>query len=114
MLTIALAVLLSGAAFGLFMAVRHFMHKPLPPLAAALHGFFGATAIIILLLQVLATPGRPVLGYALTVLVGAAVLGFVNLTFHLRRRRHRSTLIVLHALVAVSGAGTLLYAILMR
>lgn len=112
MLTIVLAVLLSGAIIGLFMAVRHFMRKPLPPLAAVLHGLLGATGLIILLLQVLATPGRPLLGYVLMVLVGAAVLGFVNLTFHLSRRRHRSALIVLHALVAVSGAGMLFYAIL--
>ena len=112
MLTIALACLLGGAAGGLFMAYRHFTHRSMPPVVATLHGVLGATGLVILLLYPLAQPTFDIAAVALLILVAAALVGFVNLTYHLRRRRHRSALIVVHALVAVTGAATLLYAIL--
>ena len=113
MATWALGSLLLGACFGIFLALRHFTHKAMPMGVAILHGLFGATGLVMLLLTVMAEPEFSNTAIALCVLLGAALLGFVNFSFHLRKRQHRSALIVLHALVAVSGAGTLLYAILM-
>ena len=110
--TIALCVFLSGACFGLFMAYRHFTHAPIPAPAALIHGILGATGLVILLLTVLPRASFDSVTLAFAVFAAAAVLGFVNLSFHLRKKRHRSALIVLHGLVAVSGAGILLFAIL--
>jgi hypothetical protein len=112
MLEIALAFFLTGAVAGIFLAFRHFTAKPLPMPVAIVHGLAGATGLVILLLAVLADPTFGAAGYALCVLLGAAVLGFVNFSFHLRGRRHYSAVVLVHALVAVTGAGTLLYAIL--
>jgi outer membrane protein OmpA-like peptidoglycan-associated protein len=47
---------------------------------------------------------------ALYLFIAAIALGCVNLLFHVRRVRHRTSLIVMHALTAVSGVGTLIYA----
>jgi len=44
---------------------------------------------------------------ALTLFVVTILLGAVNLLFHLRKKRHRTSLILLHASVAVSGVVTL-------
>jgi hypothetical protein len=109
--TVALCILLAGAVAGLFLAVRHFRRKAMPMPVALIHGLFGATALVILLVEVLAQPTFTRVGYAFAVLLTAAVLGFANFSFHLRKRRHRGLLIVLHALMAVTGASTLLFAI---
>src|SRR5262245_3666653 len=42
--------------------------------------------------------------------IATIALGSVNLLFHVRRVRHRTSLIVMHALAAVSGVLTLIYA----
>jgi hypothetical protein len=109
--TVALFILLAGALAGALLATRHFMRKAMPMPIALAHGFAGAAALLVLLLEVLSRPTFSTTGWALVILVGAALLGFVNFSFHLRARRHRSALVVLHALVAVCGVGTLLWAI---
>ncbi len=63
-----------------------------------------------LLLFCLREPAAVLARCALGILIGAIALGCVNVVYHLRGVRHRLALILTHAIVAVSGVGTLAYA----
>lgn len=110
MIFVAVAVLLTGALFGFYMFARHLKRHAIPAWSAVLHGAFGATGFAIVLLLMATRPELGLLRVVLSILIGAIVLGVVNLLFHVRRVRHRSMLIVMHALTAVAGVGTLAYA----
>ena len=112
MIFFALAALAAGAAAGIFLALRHFRRKRLPVWAAVLHGLGGATGFTLVLLIVVWQPAFQLARQALYLLVATVALGCVNLLFHVRRVRHRTSLIAMHAACAVSGVGTLLYAAL--
>lgn len=100
-----------GALGGLFMAVRSFTGKSIPAGVAALHGIFGASGLVLLIVGVLAGLGGGAARIALVVLLAAALGGFYLLSFHLRKQRHPRAVIVVHALVAVTGFLTLVVAI---
>ncbi|HEY4102464.1 MAG TPA: OmpA family protein [Polyangiaceae bacterium] len=110
MIFYALAALAVGASAGIFLALRHFTRKRLPVWVAALHGIGGATGFTIVLLIVVWQPDFRLARQALYLLIATVALGSVNLLFHVRGVRHRTSLILMHALCAVSGVGTLLYA----
>jgi outer membrane protein OmpA-like peptidoglycan-associated protein len=112
MLIGALAALACGAVAGIFLAVRHFLRKRLPVWVAALHGVGGATGFTLVLLIVVKNPDFVLVRQALYLLIATVALGSVNLLFHVRGVRHRTSLIIMHALTAVSGVSTLLYALL--
>lgn len=100
-----------GALGGLFMAVRSFTGKSIPVPVAALHGIFGASGLVLLIMGVLAGLGGGTARIALIVLLVAALGGFYLLSFHIRKQRHPRAVIVVHASVAVIGFLTLLAAI---
>jgi outer membrane protein OmpA-like peptidoglycan-associated protein len=112
MLIGALAALGAGAVAGIFLAIRHFLRKRLPVWVAALHGIGGATGFTLVLLIVVRNPDFVLARQALYLLIATVALGSVNLLFHVRGVRHRTSLIIMHALTAVSGVSTLLYALL--
>ncbi|MGE5625442.1 MAG: hypothetical protein ACM3ZT_07835 [Bacillota bacterium] len=100
-----------GALGGLYMALQAFQGKPLPVPVAVLHGLFGATGLVLLIVGVLAGMGDGLARYALIILVVAALGGFYLLSFHIKKQQHPKAVIVVHALVAVTGFLTLLTAI---
>ncbi|MDB4945031.1 MAG: Flagellar motor rotation protein MotB [Labilithrix sp.] len=108
---VAVCLLLTGALFGIYMFIRHLRRTALPKWAAILHGAFGATGFGVVLFMMVRNPGMAFARDAIMILIGAIVLGAVNLVFHLRRVRHRTTLIILHALTAVAGVLMLVYGI---
>lgn len=110
-LIIAAVLFALGALGGLFMAVRSFSGQSIPVPVAVLHGLFGATGLVLLLLAVVMGMGGGTARIALAVLVVAALGGFYLLSFHIRKERHPKAVIVVHALVAVVGFLTLLTAI---
>ena len=110
-LMIAASLFALGALGGLFMAVRSFKGQSIPVPVATLHGVFGATGLVLLLVGVMTGMGGTTAQIALGVLVVAALGGFYLLSFHLRKERHPKAVIVVHALVAVVGFLTLLTAI---
>jgi|GEM_PF-180722 len=111
-LTYAAILFAIGALGGLYMAVLSFQGKSLPVPVAALHGLLGATGLVLLIVGVLAGMGGGLARYALIILVVAALGGFYLLSFHIKKQRHPKAVIVIHALVAVTGFLTLLTAIL--
>lgn len=110
-LMIAATLFALGALGGLFMAVRSFKGQSIPVPVAALHGLFGATGLVLLLVAVLTGMGGTTAQISLGVLLVAALGGFYLLSFHMRKERHPKAVILVHALVAVVGFLTLLTAI---
>ncbi|HEX8794639.1 MAG TPA: OmpA family protein [Polyangiaceae bacterium] len=106
----AICFFLVGAIAGAFMVFRHLKRLRLPGWVAIAHGLAGATGFAVLLLFCLREPTVVLARCALGILVGAIALGCVNVVYHLRGIRHRFALILTHALVAVTGVGTLAYA----
>jgi outer membrane protein OmpA-like peptidoglycan-associated protein len=110
----AICFFLVGACAGAFLAIRHFRKLRLPGWVAIAHGAAGATGFAILLFVFARNPAFAPARYGTVILIGAIGLGCVNVVYHLRRLRHRSALIVLHALTAVAGVGTLTYGVFVR
>lgn len=111
MLTTAVVLFVVAALGGLFMAVRIFQGRKPPRLVAALHGIAAASGLLVLLWAVVNSERAGTAGIALVVLVVAALGGFYLLGYDLRDRAHPRPVVVLHALLAVAGVGTLVYAI---
>src|SRR5215472_3102361 len=107
----AICLFLVGACAGAFLAIRHFRRLRLPGWVAIAHGAAGATGFAILLFVFAHNPGFAPARYGTVILIGAIGLGCVNVVYHLRKLRHRTTLIVVHALSAVAGVGTLTYGV---
>jgi len=110
MIFFALAALAAGAVAGIFLALRHFTRKRMPAWAALLHGLGGAAGFLLVLLIVVREPSFHLARQALYLLIATVGLGVVNLLFHVRKVRHRTSLILMHAGCAVSGVSTLIYA----
>ena len=112
MLTYAIVLFAIAAVGGLTMALMHFRSGSPPRVAlAVLHGLFGASGLIVLLLTVFnAGAGRPA-QVALGMFVLAAMGGFTLLSFHLRKRVLPDALVVGHGLLAVCAFAVLLAAV---
>lgn len=111
MLIAALCSLGAAAVAGLFLAIRHFLRKRLPVWVALLHGLGGAVGFTLVLLVVVNQPAFQLARQALYLFIVTIALGSVNLLFHVRGVRHRTSLIATHALCAVSGVVTLILAV---
>jgi outer membrane protein OmpA-like peptidoglycan-associated protein len=111
MLIAALCAFAAAAVAGIFLAFRHFTRQRLPASVALIHGLGGATGFTFVLLVVVQNPDFQLARQALFVFIVTILLGAVNLLFHLRKKRHRTSLIVVHALTAVVGVLTIVYAI---
>jgi outer membrane protein OmpA-like peptidoglycan-associated protein len=103
----AICLFLVGACAGVFMVYRHLKKLSLRAWMPIVHGLAGASGFGVLTLFCLREPDVMLARYALGILIAAIALGCVNVVYHLRGVRHRLVLIVTHALVAVSGVGTL-------
>ena len=102
-----------SAVGGLVMAGIRFSGKPHPPIALAmLHGFLSAAALTLLLYGFF-TVGLPQLASIATGLFVVAALGGVvmNLNYHWKQLALPKWLVVVHALIAVSGFVLLLAAV---
>src|SRR5262249_50979240 len=111
-LTYAAVLFALGALGGLFMAVLAFQGKRLPGPVAALAGLLGASRLVLLIVGVMAGMGGGTARIALIILLAAALGGFYLLSFHIKKQKHPKAVIVIHALVAVTGFLTLVTAIL--
>jgi outer membrane protein OmpA-like peptidoglycan-associated protein len=111
MLIAALGAFAAAASAGIFLAFRHFTRGKMPAAVALIHGLGGATGFLFVLLVVVQNPDFRPARQALYLFIVTILLGAVNLLFHLRKKRHRTSLILMHAAVAVSGVVTLVVAI---
>jgi hypothetical protein len=110
MLKIAVVLLAIAAIGGLVMAARIFGGKLAPWALSILHALLGATALVLILMNVLNGSGGMLL-WALIALAVAALGGFFLASFHVRKELAPKGVIVIHALVAVAGFLLLLGAV---
>jgi hypothetical protein len=108
---VGLVFLLGGATAGIYLAFRHFTRQKMPVWVAILHGLGGASGFALVLFAVVSDPGYQPFRNALYLLTATVLLGAVNLLFHIRKKRHRTSLILLHGALAVSSASTVVYGI---
>jgi hypothetical protein len=112
MVTYAVILFLIAAAGGLYMATVIFRGAFPPAVVAALHGALAASGLVLAILAAMANGAPPLVKYGAGILFLAALGGFFLLTFHLRRVPHPKGVVVLHALIAVTGVGCLLLTLL--
>lgn len=110
--TLSVLCFVVGALGGLVLAFRAIGGRPIPWALAIGHGALGAAGLVILLLAVAGGAGGTLRLAGLAALVLAALGGFYLLSFHLRGIPHPKAVILIHALVAVTGVGLLITAIL--
>ena len=91
-----------AAVIGLTMAIAAFQGKFPPVPSAVLHGLFGATALVLLLIAVLVQGAGGVALWALACFLVAAVGGFtLAFGFHARKKPLPPGFVAGHALIAV-------------
>ena len=106
-LYVALVLFAVAAVVGLYMATRVFGGQLAPWLAGVLHAAAGAAGLIVLAIGYLNGGLPQMAAIALGVLVIAALGGFFLGSFHLRKQVAPKAVVVIHALVAVTGFGIL-------
>jgi hypothetical protein len=110
MLKIAVLVFAVAAVGGLIMATRIFQGKKAPWPLSIVHALLGATGLVLVLLNVINGTGSLLLA-ALIILAVAALGGFYLASFHAGGKLPPKAIVVIHALVAVSGFLLLLGAV---
>ena len=113
MLITAIVLFLIAALGGAYMAAKIFGGKQPPMGVAMLHGLLAATGLVLVIWYFVTTPTPPSpVGVGLGILVLAALGGFYLFSKHLAAKPHPRGVVVIHALAAVCGVGTLAYALL--
>ena len=105
MLKTALALLTLVALLGVVMAVIRLGRNANPPSwLAMLHGLLAAMALTLLVFAFLTGAAPALAGWAVLLLVLAAVGGaYLNLGYHVKGALVPKPIVIVHALVAVSG-----------
>ena len=107
MVLYAVVIFLLAAVGGLYMAARIFGGAVPPVFVAVAHGALAATALVMVILAAMASDAVPLVKYGAGALFVAALGGFFLLSFHLRKVPHPKGVVVLHALLAVTGVALL-------
>src|SRR5256885_10167942 len=100
---IALALFALGAVTGLFLAVQHFRGQALSMGAALAHGAFGAAGLVAFGLALKAVGFAGLGAVSFGIFIVAALGGFGLFSYHLRKRKLPSAIVVVHALAAVAA-----------
>jgi hypothetical protein len=103
-MTVALTLFALAAVGGLLMAIMRLRGRPVPPLALALvHGLAAAAGLVVLIAVVAAGNAASTAVAGLVLMLLAAVGGFLLFANHLRKKELPIGLMIVHALVAVTG-----------
>ena len=109
MLKIPVILFAVAALGGLYMAVRIFQGQLAPWVVSVVHALLGASGLILVLVSVLQGSRGLVLASLITLGV-AAIGGFYLASYHVRRDPAPKSVVVVHAVVAVTGFLLLLMA----
>ena len=105
------AIVFAVAALGGIVLAAHVLRGKFAPWALSLlHAALGAAGIVLVLVTVI-QGARGSAALALGLFVLAALGGFLLASFHYRKQLPPSAIVVVHALVALAGFGTLLAAL---
>lgn len=107
MLTAAVIVFAIAAVGGVVLALHVLRDKLAPWALSVLHALLGATGLVLLALLFL-DGGSSLLGWSLGLFVVAALGGFWLASRHAKKELPPKGVVIVHALLAVSGFGALL------
>ena len=110
MLTIAAVLFAIGALGGIVLAAHVLRGKFAPWALSLLHAALGAAGIVLVLITVV-QGARGNVALALGLFVVAALGGFFLASFHYRKQLPPKAVVIVHAVLAVAGFGTLLVAL---
>jgi len=103
-MTVALVLFALAAVGGLYMAVVRFRGADRPPTSIALvHGAAAAAGLIALIVAVMEASAPSLAKTALIVFLVAALGGFYLFAQHMQKKPLPIPVIVVHALVAITG-----------
>jgi hypothetical protein len=112
-MVIALVLFGFAAVGGLVLATQRFKGAPQPALpVAVIHGALAASGLVALVIAVTSGAVPPIAKGALVVFLVAAVGGFFLFSKHMQRTPLPIPVVVVHALVAVTGFILLLVGVL--
>lgn len=100
-----------AAVGGATLAVRKFTGKGMPLSLAAFHGIFAAAGLITLAVNVYNDSSNKLMNISLVLFIIFALVGFILLSYHLRKKAHPVALIGLHGAGAVVSFLRLLVAV---
>ncbi len=103
MLTVAVIVFGIGAVGGIVLALHVLRDKLAPWALSILHALLGATGLVLLLVLLLGDAAAPLLKWSFGFFVVAALGGFWLATRHAKNELPPKGVVVLHALLAVTG-----------
>ena len=112
MLWIVIGIFLVAALGGLFMARQVFTGNKPSVAVAMLHGPLAAAGLFLVFWLWIESGASTLIGVAFGVLVLAAMGGFFLVSYHMRDLPHPKPVVIIHALVAVTGVGILAFAAL--
>lgn len=108
MIYLAIGLFLVAAIFGVILASAIIRNQPTPKLVVFLHGLLAASGLTVVVIYCLKNlENRPVM--SLIVLVVAALGGFVLFARDMQKKPGPFALVVIHALIAVSGVLGLIF-----
>ncbi len=110
MIYVALILFAIAAVIGISLAIPHAQRKPVGIGHALWHGLFAAAGLVLLIILLVGKGTAPLSLVSLILFIVAALGGFVLFGLHLRKRALPVPVIVIHALIAVSGFVLLLIA----
>lgn len=114
MLTWSIVLLVGAALGGLVLASLIFRNRT-PPIPLALgHGAIAVTGVVLALLAAMQPDAPLAINYGVATLVLAALGGAFLFSFQLRGKAHPRVVVVLHALFAIGGVGTLVMVAIFR
>lgn len=102
MLYIAITIFLIVAVFGIIIASAILRNQPTPKPLVYIHGLLGAVALAIVVIYVMQHGDKNPM-VSLVLLIVAALGGFVLFARDMTKKPGPFALVVIHALVAVSG-----------
>jgi hypothetical protein len=104
LLWITILVFAIGAVIGLTMALAVFKGRFPPVSSAVLHGLFGATGLVLLIVAVFVYGTTGPVQWAFWLFLIAALGGFfIAFGFHAKKKTIPPGIVVVHALIAVVG-----------
>lgn len=114
-MTVAAVLFALAALGGVVMALMRFSGRDYPPAAlAVVHGLAAAAGLVALIVAVFGAGVAMMAKVALVLFLGAAIGGFVLLSYHMKRQPLPISYVVVHGLVAVVAFVLLIVAMMSR
>lgn len=104
---VAIVLFILAAVFGLINLVAILRDQPTPKPAVYIHGLLAATALTLLIIDIIKGHKESLLIASAIIFIVAAMGGFILFVLDMERKKIPKILALLHPLIAVSGLAVL-------